>query len=110
MHSEVFDEMIPVGTYPVYWLANVKWSPDEMNRVVHSAWSMLLADSGRCGCFSRAISFLNQENKESTILFKFKKGKGENWHGYLTYGTLKTLGQCLHALQDAEAKHLLHIS
>lgn len=66
--------------------------------------NLLLAVSGRCGCFSRAISFLSQENKESTMLFKFKKGKVwvfDLWHSEDT---------SLHALQDAEAKHLLHIS
>lgn len=74
MHSEIFDETILMGTYPVLWLANVKWSPDEMNGVVCSTWSTLLAGSGRCGCFTRVVSSLNQED----ALKKKKRGKGEN--------------------------------
>lgn len=62
MHSQAFDEMILMGTYPVFWLANVKWSPDEMNGVVCSTRSTLLADSGRCGCFTRVVSSLNLED------------------------------------------------
>lgn len=62
MHSEVFDEMILMGTYPVFWLASVKWSPDEMNGVVRSNWSTLLADSGRCGYFSEVISSVKQKD------------------------------------------------
>lgn len=45
MHSKVSDETILMGTYSVFWLVNVKWSPDEMNGVVCSTWSTLLASA-----------------------------------------------------------------
>jgi len=35
MHAEVFDEVILVGTYLVFWFVNVKWSLNEINGMVH---------------------------------------------------------------------------
>lgn len=110
MHSVVSDEMILMGTYPVFWLANVKWSPDEMNRVVRSTWSTLLADSGRCGCFTIVVSSLNQEGAKHYSHLKLKTRKrGKFRHAYLTHGALETLGPYIHMFQDAEARHCLHI-
>lgn len=73
--------------------------------VVCSIWSTLLADLDIWGCFTRAVSSLNQEAAEHSYYLK-KRKRDKFWHDCLTHSTMDSLGPSLHLFQALFGHHL----